>query len=70
MITGAETAHLGLRPAPIYLEGRLPVLEAKVAGELGLHDGQVVQAAAESRSGALQLMLQRSEEHTSELQSH
>ena len=58
MITGAETAHLGLRPAPIYLEGRLPVLEAKVAGELGLHDGQVVQATAEPRSGALQLMLQ------------
>lgn len=58
MITGAETAHLGLRPAPIYLEGRLPVLEAKVAGELGLHDGQVVQATAEPRSGALQLLLQ------------
>lgn len=59
MITGAETAHLGLRPAPIYLEGRLPVLEAKVAAELGLHDGQVVQATVESRSGALQLQLQQ-----------
>ena len=59
MITGAETAHLGLRPAPIYLEGRLPVLEAKVAAELGLRDGQVVQATVESRSGALQLQLQQ-----------
>lgn len=29
-----------------------------MAGELGLHDGQVVQATAEPRSGALQLMLQ------------
>lgn len=58
MITGAETAHLGLRPAPIYLEGRLPVVEAKVATELGLRDGQVIQATVEARSGALQLQLQ------------
>ena len=44
MITGAETAHLSQRPGTIFLEGRLPMVVAPLARELGLHDGQVINA--------------------------
>ena len=57
MITGAETAHLATRPTPIFLEGRLPVVEASTARALGLRDGQVVQGTLEARFDALRLNL-------------
>ena len=58
MITGAETAHLGPRPPPvIMLEGRLPMLEATAAKNLGLTEGQVVRPTVETRAGQLMLMV-------------
>lgn len=51
MITGSETAHLLARPAAVVPDPRLPVVEAKVAADLNLRDGQIVQAT-------LQLSLQ------------
>lgn len=58
MITGAETAHLGHRPPPvIMLEGRLPMLEARAAKNLGLTEGQVVRPVVETRAGQLMLMV-------------
>ena len=57
MITGAETAHLAPRPTPIFLEGKLPVVEATTARALGLRDGQVVQGTIEVRFDALRLNL-------------
>jgi hypothetical protein len=58
MITGAETAHIGARPPPvIMLEGRLPMLEAVAAKNLGLTEGQVVRPAVETRAGQLMLMV-------------
>ncbi len=45
MINATDQAALAQRPAPIYLEGRLPfVVEASSARQLGLKDGQVIQA--------------------------
>lgn len=58
MITGAETAHLQGRPTAIFLEGRLPILEAPLARALGLHDGQVVRPTVEARGEQLKLVLQ------------
>lgn len=57
MITGAETSHLSARPGSIYLEGRLPMVAAPMARELGLDNGQVVQAkpGAQGAGWALQL---------------
>jgi hypothetical protein len=57
MISGAETAHLSTRPPAIFLEGRLPVLEAKAVQALGLHDGQVVRPTVEARGEQLRLVL-------------
>lgn len=58
MITGAETAHLGARPLPvIMLEGRLPILEAVAAKNLGLTEGQVVRPTVETRAGQFMLMV-------------
>lgn len=57
MITGAETAHLGPRHSPIFLEGRLALAEAPSAQELGLQEGQVVRANVQAREGGLQMSL-------------
>ena len=57
MITGAETAHLGTRHSPIYLEGRLALADAPSAQELGLQEGQVVRANVQAREGGLQMSL-------------
>jgi hypothetical protein len=57
MITGAESAHLGTRHSPIYLEGRLTLPEAPSAQELGLQEGQVVRASVQAREGGLQMGL-------------
>lgn len=58
MITGAETAHLSHKTPTIYLEGKLPLVVEKTAAELGLRDGQVVQATVESRLDQIRLNLQ------------
>ena len=57
MITGAETASLTARPSAIYLEGRLPVVVAAVARELGLRDGQVIEAKARPQGAGWSLQL-------------
>lgn len=60
MITGAETAHLTPKIPTIYLEGKLPLVVERTAAELGLKDGQVIQATVESRPERLRLNLQDS----------
>jgi hypothetical protein len=58
MITGAETAHLLPKTPTIFLDGTLPLVLEKTAAELGLRDGQVVQATLEAKLDALRLVLQ------------
>ena len=58
MITGAETAHLSPKTPTIYLEGRLPLVVERTAADLGLRDGQVIQATVEARLDRLRLNLQ------------
>ena len=58
MITGAETAHLNPKTPTIYLEGRLPLVVERSAADLGLRDGQVIQATVEARLDRLRLNLQ------------
>lgn len=57
MIAGADSVPSAGRSASIYLEGRLPLVTAPVARELGLSEGQIVQAkaAAQPSGWALQL---------------
>lgn len=58
MITGAETSGLVGRPAPIYLEGRLPLLlQAKDVLALGLRDGQMVKPTIEVRQEQLKMLI-------------
>jgi len=57
MINGAEAAHLSPRPGSIYLEGRLPLVTVPQARELGLHNGQIVEATPQSRGGGWTLQL-------------
>jgi hypothetical protein len=58
MIEGPEAASLAGRASTnIYLEGRLPLLEASVARALGLRDGQVVHAKAQAHPGGWALQL-------------
>lgn len=58
MITGAETAHLSPKTPTVIWEGRLPLVVERVAAELGLRDGQIIQAVIESRMDRLRLVLQ------------
>ena len=58
MISAAETAHLSHRPTPsIFLEGKLPVVAATVARDLGLRNDQVVQARAQAHGTGWALQL-------------
>jgi hypothetical protein len=57
MLSGAEQAALPGRLNPIYLEGRPLQLETPIAQQLGLRDGQIVQASIEARGEALKLLL-------------
>jgi len=58
MISAAETAHLSHRPTPsIFLEGKLPVVAATVARDLGLRNDQVVQARAQAHGSGWALQL-------------
>ena len=60
MITGAETAHLTPKIPTIYLDGKLPLVVERTAADLGLKDGQVIQATVESRPERIRLNLQDS----------
>ncbi len=56
-ILGPEGVHAVPRVAPIHLEMRTAYVEAPVARQLGLHDGQVVQATATVVNHQLKLVL-------------
>ena len=56
-ILGPEGIHAISRVAPIHVEVRTSYVEAPVARQLGLHDGQVVQAVAAMRNDQLKLVL-------------
>lgn len=58
MISSNEISAQTPRLPPIFLEGRLPMLEAPAVAALGLRDGQVVRPLVEARDGQLQLILQ------------
>ncbi len=62
MITGAETAHLTPKIPTIYLDGKLPLVVEKTAEQLGLRDGQVIQAMVESKLEKMRLNLQGQQE--------
>ena len=56
-ILGPEGVHAISRVAPVHLEMRTAYVEAPVARQLGLHDGQVVQATATVVNQQLKLVL-------------
>jgi hypothetical protein len=56
-IMGPEGVHAITRVAPIHLDMRAVYVEAPVAKQLGLHDGQVVQATAALVDRQLKLVL-------------
>ena len=56
-ILGPEGVNAISRVAPIHLEMRTAYVEAPVARQLGLHDGQVVQATATVVNQQLKLAL-------------
>lgn len=58
LISGAEAFVAPGRINPIYLEGKLLPTVNKTAAELGLRDGQVVQASVKLERGLPMLMLQ------------
>jgi hypothetical protein len=57
VMLGPEAIHHIPRIAPVHLDMRVAYVEAPVARELGLHDGQVVQATVASFQGQLKLVL-------------
>ena len=56
-ILGPEGVHQIARVSPVHLEMRQIYVDAPVARQLGLHDGQVVQAVAALRQDQLKLVL-------------
>lgn len=56
-ILGPEGVHQIPRVAPVHLDMRQVYVEATIARQLGLHDGQVVQATAALRHDQLKLVL-------------
>ena len=56
-ILGPEGVHAVPRVAPIHLDMRAAYVEAPVAKQLGLHDGQVVHAVAAMHNDQLKLVL-------------
>ncbi len=56
-ILGPEGVHAITRVAPVHLDMRIAYVEAPVARQLGLHDGQVVQATATVVNNQLKLAL-------------
>lgn len=57
MIPAVDPSRSSLRYEPIFLEGRLPLLQADSARALGLRDGQVVQASVQDDARSMQLQL-------------
>ena len=58
MITGAEALVAPNRINPIFLEGKLLTFQASIAQELGLKDGQIVQALVRLHGDQPKLLLQ------------
>lgn len=58
MISGGEALVAPGRIHPIFLEGKLLPLQGSPAAELGLKEGQVIQAAVKSQHGQPMLVLQ------------
>ena len=58
LISGAEALVAPGRIHPIFLEGKLLPLQGSTAAELGLKDGQVIQATVSSQNGQPMLVLQ------------
>ena len=56
-ILGPEGVHAITRVAPVHMDMRITYVEAPVARQLGLHDGQVVQATAAVVNQQLKLVL-------------
>jgi hypothetical protein len=56
-ILGPEAVHAINRVAPIHMDMRTTYVEAPVARQLGLHDGQIVQATATVVNQQLKLVL-------------
>jgi len=56
-ILGPEGVHAITRVAPVHMDMRVAYVEAPVARQLGLHDGQVVQATAKVVNQQLKLVL-------------
>ena len=59
MISGPDSGSLASRVNPLFVESRfsLPLVEAKTGRDLGLSDGQVVQALVQARGDQLGLLL-------------
>ena len=58
MITGAEALLAPNRINPIFLEGKLLTFQASIAQDLGLKDGQIVQALVRLHGDQPKLLLQ------------
>ena len=58
MITGAEALVAPSRINPIYLDGKLLTFQASIAQDLGLKDGQIVQALVRLHGDQPKLLLQ------------
>jgi hypothetical protein len=58
VISGAEAYFAPGRIHPIFLEGKIPVFQSTTAAELGLREGQVVQASVKLVQDQPMLMLQ------------
>ena len=58
MITGAQALVTPNRINPIYLEGKLLTFQASIAQDLGLNDGQIVQALVRLHGDQPKLLLQ------------
>ena len=58
MMTGAEALVAPNRINPIYLEGKLLTFQASIAQDLGLKDGQIVQALVRLHGDQPKLLLQ------------
>lgn len=56
-ILGPEAIHAITRTAPVHIDMRMAYVDAVEAKQLGLHDGQVVQATAAMRNDQLKLVL-------------
>ena len=57
MIAGPENAGMAARTPAIQLEGRLPLVAPTIARELGLSEGQIVQARAQAQPAGWALQL-------------